>query len=107
MKTFEVLWCDLTSQLRPRKVVKNWTAFRGYLGDTMKIVGVGDRYIQIEAPNAKTIQQVPKGDFQKVCDVWKDYQSQRFARSAMREITLYSKYIISILHWYEENASNE
>jgi hypothetical protein len=104
MKTFEILWPDLVSHLKLGQAIDNWTAFRGFLGDTMKIVGITDRYIEVEVPKAKTIQHVPKDDFRKVWEVWADYKSQNFPRSELREFTLFSKYIISILHWYEENS---
>jgi hypothetical protein len=104
MNTFEMIWPDLVRQLKLGMSIDNWTAYRGYLGNTMKIAGVNDRYIEVEAPNAKTIQHVPKEDFRKVWKVWADYKAENFPRSEMREFTFFSKYIISILHWYEETS---
>jgi hypothetical protein len=104
MKTFEQLWLDLVRNLKPGLTIDNWTAFRGNLGDKMTVVGIRDGYIEIEAPKAKTIQRVPKDDFERIWEVWSDYQSQKMPRHKIRDMTLYSKYIISILHWYEQNT---
>ena len=106
MKTFELFWPDLVSHLKPGLTVDNWTAFRGNLGDTMRVVDIRDGYIEIEAPKAKSIQRVPKDDFKKVWDVWSDYKSQKLPRFEIRDMTLYSKYIISVLHWYEQNVTD-
>lgn len=77
------------------------TAFRGYLGDSMAVVGVRENYIEVDAPNATAIQVVPKDDFEKVWEVWADYKRQKVKRYELRDMTRFSKYIISILHWYE------
>lgn len=107
MKTFELLWPDLVSHLKPGSIIDNWTAFRGDLGDKMTVVGIRDGYIEIEAPKAKSIQRVTKDDFEKVWEIWSDYKSQKIPRHEIRDMTLYSKYIISILHWYEQNVTDK
>jgi hypothetical protein len=107
MKPFEMIWLDLIQQIRLGLTVKNWTALRGYLGDEMTVVGYDDGHIEIKAPKAKTIQRVPKADFKKVWNVWLDYKLQKVPRFEIRDQTPYSKYIISILHWYEQNATDE
>ena len=104
MKTFELLWLDLVRHLKPGLTIDNWTALRGNLGDQMTVVGIRDRYIEIGAPNAKSVQRVPKADFEKVWEVWSDYKSQKLPRHKIRDMTLFSKYIISILRWYEQNV---
>ena len=81
--------------------IKNWTAFKGYLGDEMTVVGVREFYFEVKSPNARNVQFVPKDDFKKVWEVWADYKSQKVRRYEIRNITRFSKYIISILHWYE------
>jgi hypothetical protein len=106
MKTFEILWPDLIRRLELGLAVKNWTAFRGYLGDEMTVAGIDEGHIEIKAPKAKTIQRVPKTDFKKVWDVWTDYKSQKLPRFKIRDVTPYSKYIISVLHWYEQNVAD-
>jgi hypothetical protein len=104
MKTFESIWQSLVTHLRPGLTIANWTAYRGNLGDNMTVAGLRNGYIEIEAPKAKTIQIVPKADFERVWEVWSDYKSQKMPRYEIRDMTQYSKYIISILHWYEDHV---
>lgn len=67
----------------------------------MRVAEIGINYIKIDSPKAETIQVIPKDDFEKVWDVWVDYKNQKLLRNELRDLTRYSKYIISILHWYE------
>lgn len=101
MISFETVWSDLLAKLTKGTTVRNWTAFRGYLGDTMVIGRIGIDYIEVIPPKAENSQFVPKGDFQKVWKVWTDYKAQKVQRQEVREMTRHSKYIISILHWLE------
>lgn len=101
MNTFDTMWSDLLTNLQAGTEIKNWTAFRGYLGDSMKISGVRQDYIEVTAPKAENPQIVPKDDFQKVWEVWAEYKAQKVQRQEVRDITRFSKYIISIFHWLE------
>ncbi|MGD0707387.1 MAG: hypothetical protein ABSA51_02925 [Anaerolineaceae bacterium] len=101
MVPFETVWAYLQANLEAGTIIRNWTLMHGYLGDTMKVVAVRGNSIEIEAPNAENIQVVPKEDFEKLWDVWSDYKSRTLKRNELRELTRFSKYIISILHWYE------
>ena len=101
MTSFDTIWTQLQNNLEVNMPIKNWTAFNGYLGDEMTVVGVREFYIEVKSPNARNVQFVPKDDFKKVWEVWADYKSQKVRRYEIRNITRFSKYIISILHWYE------
>jgi hypothetical protein len=101
MTTFDTVWSYLHTNLKVGTDIKNWTAFHGYLGDNMKVIAIRDNYIEIDAPKAKSVQIVPKDDFEKVWRVWSDYKTQKVRRYELRDVTRFSKYIISILHWYE------
>ena len=48
-----------------------------------------------------------KEDFEKLWKVWGDYNALRLKRSEIQEITGSSKYIISILRWYETEAQSD
>jgi hypothetical protein len=102
MTTFDSVWSQLQSSLKPGTVIKNWTVLRGYLGDTMKIAGVRSGYIEVDAPLASTTQHISKKEFEKVWEIWPEYKGGKFPRNQMRDITWFSKYIISILHWAEK-----
>ena len=106
MVTFESVWRYLEENLKPGMKVNNWTAFHGYLGDSMTIEAVSSRAIEVNAPKAKTIQIVPREDFQTIWEIWIEYKQDKIQRQEIREMTRFSKYIISILNWYEEEVRN-
>jgi hypothetical protein len=86
---FEKLWQRLQHELTSGTVVSNWTAAKGYLGDSFTIVAVRDDRVAVDSPGAKNVQMVPRRDF------------DRIPRYALRDLTRFSKYIISILHHLE------
>ena len=102
MDTFDTVRSSQLENLKEGTTIKNWTAFHGYLGDTMTVASVRENYIEVAPPKAENSQLVPKGDFQKVYEVWTEYKAQKVQRKEVREMTRYSKYIISILHWLED-----
>lgn len=102
MTTFYSVWSCLQGNLKPGQAIKNWTAFRGYLGDTMKIAGVRSGYIEVDPPKAENIQVIPKEDFKKVWKVWSAYKNGRLPRSTIRQKIRFTTCIVSILHWYEQ-----
>jgi len=106
MSEFESIWKNLQRRLEVGTVVKNWTAFSGDLGDSMTVTNIDETSIEIEAPKAMNLQNVPRGDFEKVWEVWKDYKAQKVKRYELRDMTRFSKYIISLLHWNEEEGKN-
>jgi hypothetical protein len=101
MTTFESVWYQIQSSLKPVTAVKNWTVLRGYLGDTMKIAAVRSGSVDVDAPHARTTQHITRANFEKVWEIWPDYTGEKFPRGKMQNITWFSKYIISILHWAE------
>lgn len=102
MASFETVWKYIQVNLKPGSEIKNWTAFKGFLGDSMTIGGIRGNYIEVEAPKAENILNVSKKDFESVWEVWSDYKSQKVKRMELTPITRFSKYIISIFHWYEQ-----
>jgi hypothetical protein len=98
---FDHIWDLLQIKLRPQTVIRNWTALKGYLGDTMTIVAVNADSIEVNAPKAKNILVVPITDFETLWEVWPQYKNHRVQRQEIRDMTFYSKYIISILRWLE------
>lgn len=101
MAEFSPIWNDLITRLKPGMEIRNWTVLKGYLGDTMTIEDVRRSSISVDAPGAEYIQEVPREDFESVWKLWQGYKDEKVRRIELRDITRYSKYIISILHWYE------
>ena len=106
MESFDSVWGNINKQLISGMTIDNWTVFHDYLGDSMTIVNVGRHAIEIDAPKAKNIQVVPREDFRAIWNEWSGYKQGRVQRQELRDMTRFSKYIISILHWYEEETSN-
>jgi hypothetical protein len=99
--SFDEIWNYLQSNLKPGAQIRNWTAFGGYLGDEMTVTRVSDEHVKVDAPSARNVQVVPKEDFKEVWEVWSGYKTLKVKRYELRDMTRYSKYIISILHWFE------
>jgi len=107
MKTFDEVWNYLQDYLKPGMKVKNWTAYRGYIGDSIKITRIDRDSLSLESPAAnKHIQVVPKDDFESIWQVWPDYKMRRVRRYELRGKTRFSKYIISILRWFESESQD-
>jgi hypothetical protein len=101
MDNFENKWMEIRKKLHRGQIIKNWTVYSDYLGDTMKVVDVGLESISIQSPRAENLQTIPKSDFESVWGLWSDYKAGKVRRSDLRDITRFSKYIISLLHWSE------
>jgi len=100
-------WNTLQNQLRQGTVIRNWTAHGGYLGDSFTVVNVSQNYVEVDTPGATNIQRIPQCDFQIVYNLWDDYCLGRVKRYEIRDETRFSKYIISILHWLQNNCGGQ
>lgn len=101
MSQFDKIWNDLLRKLKPGMVIKNWTVLKGEF-NAMTIARVGQNSIEFHVPTAINPQIVPKGHFEEVYKVWEGYKIGKVKRTELARITHYSKYIISLFHWYEE-----
>jgi hypothetical protein len=95
---FSDTWSAIQNSLNPGEKVKNWTAAKGYLGDSFSITRVSSEYVVVSSPEAKNEQSVPKRDFEKLYTIWGSYCAGSVQRQEIRDMTHFSKYIISILH---------
>ncbi len=99
--SFKTFWAKLLTNLKPRDMIKNWTTANGYLGDEFEIHAVSDAAVQVESPNAETIQRVAKSEFELMYSNWEGYCSGRIQRQVLRDQTRFSKYTISIIKHLE------
>ena len=104
MDEFENLWNRLRGRIKPGTVVPNWTVAGKFSPGNMTITKVNKHYIEFKAPDAKNHQHVPKDHFREVWEVWDGYKTQKVKRQELRDMTRFSKYIISLLHWYEKEG---
>jgi len=104
---FPQTWTAIQNNITPGLVVPNWTKDRKYLGDSFEIGTMLYSQVDVISPNATNIQCVPKNDFEIVYLCWPLYMSGAVKRSAIRDDTRYSKYIISIFHWLENQLGGQ
>lgn len=95
---FEQVWELLYGELASSKEVFNWTRDKGYFGENFAAQWEGS-YILCTLPSSREIR-VPQDDFEKVYKMWLGYVRERIPRKNIRDVTFYSKYIISILHQF-------
>jgi hypothetical protein len=107
MESSDEVWKYMMKNFTAGTEINNWTVDKGYLGDTMIIRRVTDGAIEVEAPGAKNMQIILREDFERVIKIWEDYSSKALNRHVVRDMTRYSKYIISILHYYEKIIKHE
>lgn len=101
MDQFDVIWNELITSLKPGTEIKHWNPYNGYLGEDLTIKTSNVESISIDPPRVWDSQVIPKYDFKLVWDNWGDYLALRLERRQIHALTDHSKYIISILHWFE------
>ena len=95
---FEEMWELLCRGLSSPQQVRNWTAWSGYLGEDFTAVCRGAEIV-CTLPSGSVIS-VPRGDFERVYEMWSGYLAGRVRRVDIREVTRSSKYIISMFHQF-------
>lgn len=94
---FQVAWLRIRTGLIPGSKIRNWTAAKGYLGDEFSVVRIESNHIDINSPNAETIQRVGKNDFEFMFAPWEAYCIGKVKRQELVKHTRVSKYTMSIL----------
>lgn len=102
--SFGEFWKTLQANLCVGDEIRNWTQFRGYLGDTFEVVEVNTDHVIIKAPNAKTTQRVREADFFLIFNKWPQYISGKHPRTTLTKGTRVSKYTISIIKHLTEST---
>ncbi len=101
MDQFDVIWNELITSLEPGTEIKYWNPYNGYLGEGLTIISSDPKSISIDPPRVWDSQVILKDDFKLLWLNWGDYLALRLERRKIHALTDHSKYIISILHWYE------
>ena len=102
---FEDMWADIQRRLPVRERIQNWSADKGYTGGRFQIKDVEPSSITIEADGAPVPRQVAKSEFQKIFADWPAYRVGTIRRSALRDKSKNTTYILSILHWQETSST--
>jgi hypothetical protein len=98
------VWESFREKVWPGFKFTTWSAFSGYLGNTFQIYKISDNSIIVQSPSAKNLQIVPKKDFFNISIDWNEYKLGNIPRYEFRDRTRYSTYIISILHWLDDEG---
>jgi len=98
--SFEELWDRLQQNLAVGTTVQHWSVFRGDLKGEFEITSIEPESIRVSSTN----QPIPKNDFRVVAELWDDYCAGNVPRFRIRDLTRFSTYIISVLHWQEKCA---
>lgn len=98
---FEALWYQIQQDVGGGDTIRNWTRDSGYIGDEFVIRTVEAGIIEVDPPGAANLQRIPREDFAKVYRHWEGYNTGHIPRQQVRDITRFSKYIISIFHHIE------
>lgn len=96
--TFPEFWRQLQSNLSAGDMVRNWTAARGYLGDSFSVISVKSDSVIVKAPNAETNQRAHMNDFELIYRRWPEYVAGAVMRKEFMTDTRVSKYTISIIN---------
>ncbi len=105
---FNEAWAVIQGELFVGDHIQNWTAHSGLLGDSLTISVVTPEQITVEAPGARNLQKIPVCDFEDVYNIWDRYIHGITPRGHLRDyLTRYSKYIISIFHWLENERGGQ
>lgn len=96
---FSAVWKQIQNDLTPGLMISNWTAKNGYLGDSFTISAITPVWIEVHSPGAENPQFIPIRHFEAVEAMWKGYCLGSVQRQEIRDLTRFSKYIISILHY--------
>jgi hypothetical protein len=95
---FETKWTEITREVHPEVVIRNWGAARGYTGRTFKVDFIDRSSITVSGGDMQMPRRISKGDFEKVYTVWDAYCTGNYPRSKMTNISQNTIYILSILH---------
>jgi hypothetical protein len=100
METIDAVWADFRARLKPKTVVKAWSA-TGRARAKFSIEDLDGGAITI-LPGTGSARRISKGDFEKVLDYWAQYKAGRVTRVELTNISQNTTYILSLLHWREQ-----
>ena len=97
-QNFEIVWHRLQRDISAGITIRNWTKYGGYIGGDFKIHDVSSEFVEVDAPDATNLQRINRKEFEKIYGHWDAYNKGSLPRRKLRDMTRFSKYIISILH---------
>ena len=96
-KDFEGFWNYLKEELKEWKTINYWSVAGQYRKNSFEAIAK-DNYVLVYLENG-SLQRIPKEDFRTVYEVWEQYLAREVKRYEIRDMTRFSSYIISIIHY--------
>jgi hypothetical protein len=96
--TIEAVWADFRARLKPKTIVKAWSA-AGRAHSKFTVMDVDGGAVTI-LPSTGNERRISKGDFEKVLNHWPAYKAGRLDRTELTSQN--TTYIFSLLHWREQ-----
>lgn len=84
---FPNTWNALQANLFKGTDIPNWTVHSGDIGEPFRIADISDTFMEVDAPGAKSLQRVPRDDFEEIYDRSDDYNRRGLARSEFSPLT--------------------
>jgi hypothetical protein len=95
-------WNEIRSRLTPNARVCHWSVTGRAKGE-FEIQEVTPDEIVLRT-HSGTIRKVPRKSFEVIFPLWQEYKSGRAQRIELTEESYNSTYVVSVLHWLEEQA---
>jgi mRNA-degrading endonuclease RelE of RelBE toxin-antitoxin system len=105
LSSFQSLWADLRTALKPGTEIRGWGATRGFTSMRFEVADLDAGSITVSSPTMSAPRRVSKGEFAKLYVLWNDYSAGRVDRQAVTPISQNSSYIFAILRWHEDLRS--
>ncbi len=103
MKSFDAVWAEVQTRLRPGTEIAGWGAARGYTTMRFKVAAIDRGSVTIDSKTVSTPRTIGQGEFEKLHANWDDYCAHRIERQAITQISQNSSYIFAIFRWIKDS----
>ena len=97
--SFRQCWNQICANLRPIPKMYSWSV-AGRAKSSFCIFEVARDGITVKTAQ-DTRRFVPRRDFESIYDRWTDYKNGKIKRHELRDLSVHSTYVVSVLHWLE------
>jgi hypothetical protein len=95
-------WYSLLEKARKGYEFETWSASKGKLGSKFHLIELREDLLKLKPESGKTIQTIKMEEFCSIAQKWPGYKSGNILRSQLVVESYHTSYILSLLHWLEE-----
>src|SRR5437016_11126003 len=99
LTSFDRCWRDICANLRPMQIMFSWSAEERRARNSFGISKVAKEGITVSI--GKATRFIPRRDFENIFPFYAGYKNHKVERMQLRDITVNSPYVISVLRWLE------